>query len=101
MPDGVLRALPECFVHDEEETVWSEHDLPDYLHDLNAMHEAEKTLGNLLHGYWAELWNVCEPNCPFRQTRTHWDYADFDNIGCATASQRAEAFLRTIGKWKD
>lgn len=56
--------------------------LPDYANDLNAMHEAEDVLAN-------------------------------DSIRCAitdyelliekrsTARQRAEAFLRTVGKWKE
>lgn len=56
--------------------------VPDYCHDLNAMHEAEDVLAS-------------------------------DSIRCAitdyelliekrsTARQRAEAFLRTVGKWKE
>ncbi len=57
--------------------------IPDYLNDLNAMHQAEKVLtkdeattyacGKLRGGL-------------------------FDAVH-ATASQRAEAFLHTIGKW--
>ncbi len=59
---------------------------PDYLNDLNAMHEAEKVLGD---SQWEEY--------------TDWI---IDNIGRAngitsTAAQKAEAFLRTIGKWED
>jgi len=63
--------------------------VPDYLNDLNAMHEAEKTL----------------PPAQF------WEYADFlrqfhnglgvDGYITATAAQRAEAFLRTICKWEE
>jgi hypothetical protein len=56
--------------------------VPDYCRDLNAMHEAEKvlttaqttTMSQYLHRRLGMLW------------------------GFATASQRAEAFLRTIGK---
>ena len=54
---------------------------PRYSIDLNAMHEAEKALTD------------------------HWDGFHFRNHLCnnihATARQRAEAFLRTIGKWRD
>lgn len=65
--------------------------LPNYLNDLNAMHEAEKILNddNSLHGlvfYCNTLMNIC---------KTHRACVT------ATASQRAEAFLRTIGKWID
>ena len=42
-------------------------DCPDYCNDLNAMHEAEKTLNHMT----------------------------------ATARERAEAFLRTLGKWEE
>lgn len=73
--------------------------LPDFVTDLNAMHEAEQHLGNLLHGYWHNLWDLCEPKFPFAQTRTHFDYADFDKICTATAAQRAEALLKAIGRW--
>jgi hypothetical protein len=56
--------------------------VPDYCRDLNAIHEAEKvlttaqttTMSQYLHRRLGMLW------------------------GFATASQRAEAFLRTIGK---
>lgn len=72
--------------------------VPNYLSDLNAMWKVEGTLGtslkqtsymeNLLFtmnsdpagdGSWHEQWDVCH----------------------ATAAQRAEAFLRTVGKWED
>jgi hypothetical protein len=73
------------------------HPLPDYLNDLNAMHEAEQVLFPVkvhdLHGpdlvkeYGAILQHLCcgHPGGAIR----------------ATASQRAEAFLRTIGKWEE
>jgi len=58
---------------------------PDYLNDLNAMHEAEKMLeadDNHAYGcYCSDL------------------YEKYGNTVSLTASQRAEAFLRAIGKW--
>ena len=56
------------------------------LHDLNAMHEAEKTLN------------------PIKGIELCWHLNDMGISGeweilTATAAQRAEAFLRTIGKW--
>jgi hypothetical protein len=60
-------------------------ELPNYLNDLNAMHEAE--------------------NLVLRSAQQCRDYADALDDGngghFATAAQRAEAFLRTIGKWKE
>ena len=59
-------------------------DIPDYCTDLNAMHEAEEFLsGNLWIGYVNDLANIEGNLFGIR----------------ATARQRAEAFLRTIGKW--
>jgi hypothetical protein len=61
--------------------------LPDYLHDLNAMHEVEKILNPAQkRDYRDALCIICGQRYP----------ACF-----ATAAQRAEAFLRTIGKWED
>lgn len=65
----------------------------DPLSDLNAMHEAEKVLTTLQQqGYIANLIQVCDPKDDIDEP-TRW-------LVChATAAQRAEAFLRTIGKW--
>ena len=62
--------------------------IPDYLNDLNAMHEAEKVLTDdqfKLYSHWVEK---LMPETGFRF------------LLCATASQRAEAFVRSIGKWE-
>ena len=59
-------------------------DLPNYCNDLNAMHEAEETLDC---NQW-EVWHRIVGEWPTELARL-------------TASQRAEAFLRTIGKWKE
>lgn len=68
--------------------------IPDYLNDLNAMHEAEKALkaDDLLH----VLTYVRHLAIVMRES----DEALIGTIH-ATATQRAEAFLRTIGKWED
>ena len=69
--------------------------IPNYLNDLNAMHEAEKVLDpkgkDCGYEYW--LRTVC--HIPERESaKGRYFYR-------ATASQRAEAFLRTIGKWEE
>ena len=62
--------------------------IPDYLNDLNAMHEAEEHLsteeiktymGHLLDIMGISVWCI-----------TH-----------VSAAERAEAFLKTIGKWEE
>lgn len=59
--------------------------------DLNAMHEAERVLtGEQWDKYTDFLCALTDPD---------WD--GYRSTAHATARQRAEAFLRTIGKWKD
>jgi hypothetical protein len=62
--------------------------VPDFVNDLNAMHEAEKYLISGTPGLWE-----CYEN---RLKAWHGG-----NAIHATASERAETFLRTIGKWKE
>jgi hypothetical protein len=78
-------------------TVWS-CGVPDYLNDLNAMHEAEKVLNDEQHRqYRSEVWySVCNDissyECVKAAERPHFS---------ATSHQRAEAFLKTLGKWEE
>jgi len=69
---------------------------PDYLSDLNAIHEVEKVLRTNPDYMRLHAWNVYCQHLGFYLT----DRNVYDN-NCihTTAAQRAEAFLRTIGKW--
>ena len=60
--------------------------VPGYLNDLNAMHEAEKVLFDKL--YWA----ACDYEQCLQKITSSWAWH-------ATAAQRAEAFLRTLNLW--
>lgn len=83
---------PTAYLHEYRNT-------PDYLSDLNAMHQAEEHAGFTktkstqtnpkANRYWHDLLEACR-----RDGAGQW-------LHCATAAQRAEAFLRTIGKWED
>jgi len=71
--------------------LWYEYQSPNpnYAGCLNAMHEAEKVLNeNDQYLYWHFLYKMCGGS------------QEFDLLH-ATARQRAEAFLRTLGKWED
>lgn len=57
--------------------------LPDYLNDLNAIHEAEKLIMDESSIIYVEY--LGQISCPWH----------------ATAAQRAEALLKTIGKWEE
>lgn len=62
---------------------------PNYLHDLNAMHEAEENAPAMKY-----YENLCVASCATI-------LIGYRHLWHATAAQRAEALLRTIGKWKD
>jgi len=71
----LFRKERKCFIAEN---------LPDYLNDLNAMHEAEKMLeADDNHAYGCYCSNL---------------YEKYGNTVSLTAAQRAEAFLRTIDK---
>jgi hypothetical protein len=74
-------------------------ELPDYLNDLNAMHEAEKVLtpkhqpakGESQWGEYLGWLGFC----------VEYNTREVYECVTATASQRAEAFLRTLGLWQE
>jgi hypothetical protein len=65
------------------------HGVPDYLSDLNAMHEAEISY-IIPNGLWDDYVSWIKLRM--------WDGERF--WGQATAKQRAEAFLRTLNLWE-
>jgi hypothetical protein len=72
-----------------------DEEVPDYLNDLNAMHEAEKVLTPDRQEYF-----VCVLDRMLHGGRASDLSEQFLSLH-ATAAQRAEAFLRTIGKWEE
>lgn len=83
--------------------------LPDYLNDLNGMWDAEQLLIGKEDG--SGQWLYCKYSSELLNLKTDGDETSessnlFDDSGWfgaihATAAQRAEALLRTIGKWKE
>jgi hypothetical protein len=78
---GMWRGYPPVPVIGQKEP------LPNYTGDLNAMHNAEKKLTREQQREY--LVRLCVLG------KTEW------GSFCAPAAARAEAFLRTIWKWKD
>ena len=82
------RWVPDC----DNGICWDQHGNaiitpPNYCNDLNAMHEAEKTLSEtnmFVMAHYIERF--------ISRHGQHYFHA--------TARQRAEAFLRTLGKWE-
>ena len=67
---------------------------PDYLRDLNAMHEAEKVLTPIqCNDYDTRIVHALRQAEAF-PAANKWKFH-------AIAAQRAEAFLRTLGLWTD
>ena len=72
--------------------------LPDYLNDLNACHKMEKMLtGEQAELFEDELFDIAKAKNDVMKNPLPWRFS----VCHATAAQRAEAFLRTIGKWKE
>jgi hypothetical protein len=76
----------------------------DITNDLNAMHEAEKTLST----YKAKLNYAVKVNDCVPEASLFSGGDDYDDLAeeafylvHAPAAQRAEAFLRTLNLWKD
>lgn len=88
-------------INDRGEQVWeappSGGRFPDYLNDLNAMNEAEEHIPTHKIGeYMQELgFLINGSRIPPILWGSLYHYAH------ATAAQRAEALLKTIGKWVD
>ena len=76
---------------------WSkEPEFPNYCNDLNAMHEAEGKLEGMNKAEFAvQLCRVVGKDWP-----SGIGGGSFAHIH-TTARQRAEAFLRTLGKWEE
>ena len=83
--EGWVSRAWETWVMNPSGLLVFKHDIPDYPNDLNAMAEAE--------------------NLVLRSAQQCRDFADVLDDGngghFATSAQRAEAFLRTIGKWEE
>lgn len=72
------------------------YQLPNYLNDLNAMREAEELLDD---DQWLEYMLNLQDVLQRDPNRGKWVVC-LDNMH-STAAQRAKAFVKTIGKWKE
>jgi hypothetical protein len=64
--------------------------IPDYLNDLNAMHEAIETLRGKDGPQWFDFQRTLMIEC-----------GSWMNCIQASAAQRAEVFLKTLNLWQD
>lgn len=76
------------------------HDIPDYPNDLNAMHEAVMTLDPELQTLYVDaLLAVIHRVDAGYFSKIGW--CEGWDIAIASPIHRAEAFLRTLGLWKE
>ncbi len=84
---------PLIIQHERDSYSFYESTPPDYLNDLNAMHEAWKTLTYEQHKQSRQHSQMIVYRDGFTSDNPH------RSVSNAASTQRAEAFLRTIGKW--
>jgi hypothetical protein len=90
--------MPEKWCMDPNGVLQFNHKRPNYLNDLNAMHEAVSIFDyDQADQFEDHLCDICKRSNDEKENPAPWRFA----VVNATASQRAEAFLRTIGKWKE
>jgi len=77
---------PPAWTHPVHRDVINDYYLPDYLNDLNAMHEAVETLfeSSLYQDYWPMLDSIAQRD---------GNRGSSGRIAHTTAKQQAEAFL--------
>lgn len=85
-----------------DKAFWYENELPNYLNDLNAMHDAEKSL---TEKQWKKypVWLAKVIAGTQNKSRANGTriYVPQSCLLAANAPQKAEAFLRTIVKWEE
>ena len=75
--------------------------IPNYCNSLEAMHQAEKCLSEKhMREYIFELHNITDGD--MNAQGDFWDRAKlYYPVVCATARERAEAFLRALKLWEE
>jgi len=93
-PDGTIcENTIGCTGEDWSRKIFT-HMVPNYLNDLNAMHEAEKVLVESQLLRYVRLLLPKDAGDPLSN-------GDVYALCFATAAQRAEAFLRTLNLWQN
>lgn len=94
--DFLGKAFPQCWTHDDYNMVFHDYELPDY-NDLNAMHDVMSIFDyDQADEFEDHLCDICKRSNYKKDNPVPWRFA----VVNATASQRAEAFLRTLNLWE-
>lgn len=73
--------------------------LPNYFHDLNAVHELEKVLTEEQREQYAMLLSIRISGGGLTRIDGYTNYDDACNVITASATQRVEAIGLTLGLW--
>jgi hypothetical protein len=97
---AIAEACPKLLQYRNGEVQWrygfeGEDSRADVLNDLNAMHAAVETLDEKQFAVFC--WTLADMLEAFDWDRSN---EDLRKVMEASALQRAEAFLRTVGKWE-
>lgn len=100
-PDGTLADMQKCNGRTQEETINDCHYcFPNYTNSLDEISKVENNLGTLrLQEYGKQLQEVTCWHCVGVIPDYHRDLIHLAKVARATALQRAEALLRTLGLW--
>jgi len=94
------QSMGDCWQRPDGNCGYGDYVPPNYCNDLNAMHEVIKSLDVGTRFKWfGMLYLVCTET-PFWEDDTSTERCAH-SVCNATALQRAEAYLKTIGKWND
>lgn len=86
----------------EEPVTHIDSPVPNYLSDLNAMHEAEKHIPEAKREDYVWNLNLLHPSADIHSSDIRRDIRmEVFELVHATAAHRAEAFLKTLGLWRD
>jgi hypothetical protein len=94
--------IPDCLQYTARAPSGKWGLIPDYCNDLNAMHEAEKVLTKeQLYNYGNKLDRITLPKTKMEMCYIESPEAGmYPDLFCATAAQRARAFLETLKEWE-
>lgn len=96
-----IQAQQYAYPHDEPVTIHAAP-LPDYFHDLNAMHEAEKALTDAQRTEYTETLYRLIPAAECCISASYDGVQDFDGyfgLLHAKSAYRAEAFGKALNLW--
>lgn len=100
--EGGKITYPSGFAAEFSPISWAEEKflktIPDFCNDLNAIREAMELISQQCKE--SDYWFFLRQIIGFPDAESDWDELYYFQAVNATARHRAEAFLKTLGKWE-